>query len=268
MATIDERERYGPWALITGASQGIGRGFAEECARRGYCLVLVARRQNLLDAAADELHESYGIECRTLALDLTDPGSPARIIEACSDIDIGMLINNAAFAVPGEFLASTTAALEKHININVTAVTMLCHHFGALMKDRQRGAIINVSSRAGEVAIPWYAMYSGTKSFVSLFTEALWYELRAHGVDVLALKPCQTATEGYLAMNPTNKGEGIQSVEDCVREAFEALGSHPSWLPWPPSRDEVRHLRSLPPAEAITINAKSIEQAFAPGAED
>lgn len=261
--TSNHVEKYGGWALVTGASQGIGRRFAEVCARQGFPLVMIARRQELLESEARKISDTHGVETRTLALDLTAPGCVDAVRESCRDLEIGMLINNAAFSTPGEFLELSLSSIERQIRINVHVTAMMCHHFGNLMKARGRGAIINVSSRTGEVAMPYFAMYSATKSFVSVFSEALWFELKGHGVDVLALKPDQTATEGYLSMNPGDWGEGIQTVEDCVSEAFDALGRHAGWLSWPPSREDVRHLRSIPLEEAIAVNGAGMKQVFA-----
>ncbi len=256
--------RYGEWALITGASEGIGKGFARACAQRGYNLVMIARRQPLLEETANGIASEFGVQIKTLSLDLTADDAVERIQAFCESLEVGLLINNAAFAFPAEFLSMKPSAIRKQVNINVELVALLSHHFGAQMKARGRGGIINVSSKTGEVPMPYFAMYSAAKAFISTLSESLWFELKDHGVDVLALKPCQTATEGYLSQNPNEWGsDGIQSVEDCVSEAFEALGTHAGWLPWPPSRDDVRELRAMPLEDAIARNGAGMQHVFA-----
>lgn len=131
------------------------------------------------------------------------------------------------------------------------------------MKDRDRGAIINVSSRTGEVAMPYFAMYSATKSFITIMTESLWFELKDTNIDVVVIKPDQTATEGYLAKNPTIWGDdGVQTVEDCVNESFNALGTYAGWLTWPKSREDVKNLRSMPLEDAINVNGAGMLSVF------
>lgn len=262
--SVDKKDsaKYGRWALITGASEGIGKGFAIACAQRGFALIMIARRKALLESSAQELRDSYGVEVKTLSLDLTAPESIETITTFCKGLEVGMLINNAAYSFPAEFLSMKKSQLMKQIQINMQVVTLLSHHFGELMKQRQRGAIINVSSKTGEVPMPYFAMYSATKAFISTLSEALWFELKEHGVDVLALKPCQTATEGYLAKNPNAWGDGIQSVEDCVNQAFFALGQYAGWLPWESSRADVAELRAMPLEEAIARNGAGMKQVF------
>lgn len=260
----NKSNQYGGWALVTGASEGIGKGFVKQCAKRGYNIVMIARRQPLLDDVANSIAEEYGVETKTLSLDLTESGCVDKIKAFCTDLDIGLLVNNAAYSFPAEFISMKESTIARQVHINVEVIAVMCHHFGNLMKARGSGGIINVSSKTGEIAMPYFAMYSATKSFISTFSEALWYEMKDHGVDVLALKPCQTATEGYLSQNPNIYGDhGIQTVEDCVDEAFSALGNHAAWLPWPPSRDDVVELRSMPLEDAINRNGAGMKSVFA-----
>lgn len=257
-------DKYGGWALITGSSQGIGKGFARRLAAEGFNLVLTARREEILAATARELREEFGVETRTLALDMTQPGAIEQIQDFVADLKIGFLINNVAFSKPSPFLDLSESNLSKQIYVNVETVAKLTSHFGRLMRERDRGAIINVSSRTGEIAMPYFAMYCATKSFISILTESLWFELKDTNVDVVVVKPDQTATEGYLSKNPTIWGDaGIQTVEDCVEESMSALGKHAGWLTWPKSRDDVKALRDMPLEEAISINGAGMMSVFA-----
>lgn len=257
-------EKYGSWALITGSSEGIGKGFAKRCAKEGMNLIMIARRPDVLEAAATEMRDTYGVQTRTLSVDMTQRGAIEKIKDLVKDLEIGMLINNVAFSRPAEFFSLSEENLSKQIFVNVEVVTMLTHHFGRMMKDRDRGAIINVSSRTGEIAMPYFAMYCSTKSFISILSESLWYEMKDSNVDVLVIKPDQTATEGYLAKNPNIWGDaGIQTVEDCIDESFNALGTYAGWLTWPKSRDDVKNLRAMPLEDAISVNGEGMKHVFA-----
>ena len=106
-------------------------------------------------------------------------------------------------------------------------------------------------------------MYCATKSFISILTEALWFELKDTNVDVVVVKPDQTATEGYLSKNPTIWGDaGVQTVEDCIEESMSALGTYAGWLTWPKSRDDVKNLRDMPLEEAISVNGAGMLSVF------
>jgi short-subunit dehydrogenase len=263
MAMAKLVSKYGGWALVTGSSQGIGRGFARRLASEGFNLVMTARRPEILAASAQELSEEFGVQTRTLALDMTRSGAIEQLQEFVADLEIGFLVNNVAFSKPAPFLELGDANISKQVYVNVETVARLTSHFGRLMQERDRGAIINVSSRTGEIAMPYFAMYCATKSFISIFTEALWFELKDTNVDVVVVKPDQTATEGSLSKNPTIWGDaGIQSVEDCVEESMSALGKYAGWLTWPASREEVKRLRDMPLEEAISANGEGMLSVF------
>ena len=256
-------DKYGGWALVTGSSQGIGKGFARRLAQEGFNLVMTARRAEILEASARELAEEFGVQTRTLALDMTQAGAIEQVQEFVADIEIGFLVNNVAFSKPAPFLSLSESNLSKQIYCNVEVVAKLSNHFGRLMQERNRGALINVSSRTGEIAMPYFAMYCATKSFISILTESLLFELKDTDVDVLVIKPDQTATEGYLSKNPTIWGDaGVQTVEDCINESFAALGTYAGWLTWPKSRDDVKNLRGMPLEEAIAVNGAGMLSVF------
>ncbi|MFT4520315.1 MAG: short-subunit dehydrogenase [Halioglobus sp.] len=256
-------DKYGGWALITGSSQGIGKGFARHLAGEGFNIVMLARRNDVLESAAKELQDEFGIETRTLALDMTQQGAIEQLQEFVVDLEIGFLVNNVAFSKPAPFLDLSEGNIGKQIYCNVELVARLSHYFGRLMRERDRGAIINVSSRTGEIAMPYFAMYCATKSFISILTESLWFELKDTNVDVVVVKPDQTATEGYLSKNPTIWGDaGIQTVEDCIEESMSALGKYAGWLTWPKSREDVKALRDMPLEEAIAVNGAGMLSVF------
>lgn len=232
------RERYGDWALITGASSGIGAEFARALAREGINCVLTARREERLAELAEELRNSWQIETRIVAADLADRDAAGMLGDAVADLDIGMFINNAGFGYAGRFTKQDPARLREMIDVNCAAPVDLAARILPNMVERARGAMILVASTAGRQALPLYAVYAATKSFDALFGEALWAELREQNVDVTVLSPGPVATEfeevaGERRPDPARD----ETVEQCVSYALEALGRQPSvvsggWFNW------------------------------------
>jgi len=192
-----QREAGGPRrsALVTGASVGIGRAFAERLARDDYDLLLVARGAERLDALATRLCKERGIAARSLAADLTDPVDLARVEAEVRAHTPDLLVNNAGFGTVGRFAELDLGAEEREVRLNVVALVRLTHAALRPMLERGTGCIVNVSSLAGESATPYNATYAATKAFVTSFTEALSEEIRGSGVRIQALLPGFTRTE-------------------------------------------------------------------------
>lgn len=192
-----QKEAGGPRrnALVTGASTGIGRTFAERLARDQYDLVLVARSAERLEALAKGLAAERGIEARVLAADLSDPAGLARVEAEVRERTPDLLVNNAGFGTVGRFAELDVGEEEREVRLNVLALLRLTHAALGPMVERGHGGVINVSSLAGEFASPFTATYSATKAFVTSFSEALSEELRGSGVRVQALLPGFTRTE-------------------------------------------------------------------------
>jgi short-subunit dehydrogenase len=182
-------------AVVTGASVGLGRAFAERLAREQYDLVLVARDAERLGELAGRLASERPIEARALPADLTDPAGLARVEAEVRERTPDLLVNNAGFATVGRFAELDVGAEEREVRLNVLALLRLTHAALRPMVERGHGAVINVSSLAGEAASPFTATYAATKAFVTSFTEALSEELRGSGVRVQALLPGFTRTE-------------------------------------------------------------------------
>lgn len=183
-------DRYGPWAVITGASSGIGEAIARDLAARGIHLVLVARRLDALTAVADDL----AVQTRVISLDLSERGAAERLAEQVGDLDIGLVVAAAGFGVGGPHLDT---ALERHaamVDLNCRAVVETVHAFAPGLIARGRGGILLFGSVVGFVGVPWTATYSGTKAFVMNFGEALQVELAPHGIDVGVGAPGPTQT--------------------------------------------------------------------------
>ncbi|WP_345422948.1 SDR family NAD(P)-dependent oxidoreductase [Halioxenophilus aromaticivorans] len=193
-------EKYGPWAVIAGASEGTGRAFASRVAAQGINCILLARREEPLQALSIEITQRHGVECVTASVDLSAPDATASVIAAIDNREVGLFIANAgADSVNSRFLDAPYEQWQSLIHRNVLTVTSCCHHLGQLMRQRQRGGIILVGSGACYGGSSHMAVYSGTKAFDLCFGEGLWTELRPHGVDVLNLILGQTDTPAFRA---------------------------------------------------------------------
>ena len=215
------------WAVVTGASSGLGRGFATRLAADGMSVVLVARSAGVLHDLADELREKYGTEVEVIATDLTDPEARAAVIADIESRDVEVLINNAGFATTGEFAGENPARIAEEISLNCLALTMLARAAVTGMVARGRGAIVNVASTAAFQPIPTMGVYAATKAFVLRLSLAMWHELRPTGVTVLALCPGSTDTNFWEV---AGKPDGLvrrRTVAQVVTTCFDAL-SHGS----------------------------------------
>jgi short-subunit dehydrogenase len=192
-------ELKGKWALITGASSGIGADIARELGTRGLHLLLVARRQERLDQLAAELRRDFGIQAETDSCDLQEDGAAAALFERATarGREIEVLVNNAGFAVFGDFVEQDLDRLRRMVRLNVLALTELTYFFGRAMAERGHGFILEVSSIAGVSPLPSYAAYGATKAFVLSLSGALAHELRGRDVSVTALLPGATWTEFF-----------------------------------------------------------------------
>jgi len=212
-------------ALITGASGGIGEALARLCAKGGFDLVLVARRQDRLDALADELGRA---SCRVVAADLSDPAAPRAIFDrlAAQGVRVDALINNAGFAVNGAVAEASEARQVEMIQVNVAALAHLTRLFLPPMIARGWGRILNVASVAGFMPGPLMAGYYASKAFVVSYSEALAVELEGTGVAVTTLCPGPTATGFEAAAGAEGTPlfqSGVMAVEPVARAAYAAM---------------------------------------------
>ncbi len=191
------KERYGPWALITGASEGTGAAFAHRLADQGVNLILVARREGPLAALAEQVR-ARGVDCVTASVDLSAPDATARVIAAAGKREVGLLITNAgADTNGGLFLDRDIDRWNQLVQLNVLTAMGVVHHFAGAMRERKRGGIILVGSGACYGGLNGISVYSGAKAFLLNFGEGLWAELRHHGVDVLNLILGRTDTPAH-----------------------------------------------------------------------
>lgn len=195
---MDLVERYGPMAVIAGASEGTGRAFARRLARLGLPSLLLARREAPLAALRKEILEETGIACGIAAVDLSAADAVDRIAEAVGGREVGLFISNAGADTNGaRFLDRGIAAWEALVSLNVTTMMRLCHYFAGPMQARKRGGLLLVNSGACYGGIKGMAAYTASKAFMLNFAEALWAELQPAGVDVLTLVLGQTDTPAF-----------------------------------------------------------------------
>jgi hypothetical protein len=254
---------YGEWALVTGASAGIGQAFARRLAAERINLVLVARRAERLQALADDLGRRHGVRSRVVPQDLAEEDAAERIADQVTDLEIGILVNNAGFSAAGRF---ERVARQKHtemIRVNCVAVTALAHVFLPPMKARRRGAIIIVASAAGYQPLGLAATYGATKAFDLMLGEALWAENRGTGVDILVLSPGPVDTEFQEVAGETPH-PGV-TPESVVEVALAALGRKPSVIAGPLNKVRAWSVRLAPRSQVARI-AVGVMRGFIPEA--
>ena len=222
-AGLIDPKRFGPWALITGASAGIGQEFAHQLAAHGINLVLTARRTAALDALGATVAKQYGVQFRALPLDLAKDDSPSRLADATRDLDVGLVVSNAGDAVPGEFLETPREALHAIVRVNVLAHLDIAHHFGHRLAARGHGGLILVGALGATRGVPFMAHPAATKAYVHSLGEALHIELGRKGVTVTVLLPGPTNTEALAKLGIANPPMKPLGVEQCVTETLTAL---------------------------------------------
>ena len=224
-----DKNVYGPWAVVAGGSEGVGASFALQLADAGIHLVLVARKPGPLEETAARVR-AKGVEVRTLALDLVDPGAPAAVREVTDGLDVGLLVFNAGANSYGhEFVTGDMDRVRGVLDLNIAAQLALAHHFGALMKDRGRGGILLVGSLAGYMGQAQISVYSAVKAFGRVFAEGLWLELRPYGVHVLELVLGVTRTPAMerAGLRMDLPGLRVAEPDDVAREGLEHLADGP-----------------------------------------
>ncbi|MGA1873673.1 MAG: SDR family NAD(P)-dependent oxidoreductase [Thermoplasmatota archaeon] len=239
------KDRYGPWALITGASSGIGREFAYQLAEKGLDIVLVARREDKLREIAEHIGSGFGRRTRVVPLDLSRRDLWVHLEPHLRDIEVGLLVNNAGFSIFGPFLEQSLDRNMEMIELNIVAPTILAHELGRKMASKGKGGMIFLSSMAGFVPAPLMSAYSATKSFDLFLGEALHKELKRKGIDVLTLCPGATDTE-FSQRAGIESGFKGKSPVPVVRSALDGLGGPTFVVPGLRNRMEIFLTRFVP----------------------
>ena len=256
-------ERYGPWAVVAGASEGIGASFSKKLAARGMNLVLVARRAAPLEELAAELRQQHGVEVKVQPFDLGSPDVVAEMSAATGDLEIGLMIYNAAYSPIGAFLDIDVEEHIKAADINVYGPLRLSHYFGRRFVERGKGGIILMSSMSGFQGTAMVANYAATKAYDMVLAEGLWYELRRHGVDVLACIAGATLTPNYRSATeriPTSGLAQPMQPDDVTEQALSDLGQRPRGISGRRNRlGAVLLSKLLPRRAAVEMVSKETE---------
>ncbi len=216
-------------ALITGASVGLGKEFAELFARDGHDVVLVARNADALGRVAAELQKTHGVTAHSMPMDLSSPTAGDDLYRSLKErgVVIDFLVNNAGFGSCGPFLDQDLKKEVAMVDLNVSTLLRLCHLFGRDMRERRSGRILNIASTAGFQAGPFMATYYATKAFVITFSEALAFELKPSGVTVTCHCPGATATEfSQRAGNdktPLFQRSSVAKAAEVAEHAYKAM---------------------------------------------
>ncbi len=249
-------EQYGPWALIAGGAQGIGRAWAERLAEEGLNLLVLDREAQLLHNACRDIAAAHDVSCEPLVADLANPDVLASVTAAVGEREVGLLVYNAAMADVGPFYKQQ-GSLENELikaQVNMLSPLSMVYHFAKPMLARKRGGIVLMSSGSGFQGAPYYAHYAATKAYSIVLAESLCFEFKPYHVDVLACVAGMTLSPAVAAA--VERGEGQHSVyqtpEEVVEEGLAALGREPSHVCGVHNRDNQSQLNSLPREQAIT----------------
>jgi uncharacterized protein len=218
-------DKFGPWAIVTGASSGIGAEFARQLAGAGLNVVLAARREALLNELGRELERCFCIQTRTVVVDLSESGSVDRIGAAADELDIGLVVSNAGTGSPGSFLSEDRDELLRRFRLNTLAHLDIAHRFGPRLVLRGRGGLILGGAMGAAHGIPFMANDAGSKAFVQSLGESIHVELKRKGVHVtvLVVPPTDTAIIAKFGLDPAAMPLKPMSTRQCVSEALRAV---------------------------------------------
>jgi short-subunit dehydrogenase len=222
--------KYGPWALVAGASEGLGAAFAEALAARGLSLVLLARRSELLEEVARGVRARHGVEVRTHAVDLARPDLGAVLREVTDGVDLGCAVYNAAFAPIGHVLDRREDELLRVVDVNVRGPLLLSRALAPKFVAQGRGGLVLMSSMAGFQGAPNIATYAASKAFTTVLGEGLWAELAPRGVDVVVSCAGAIRTPNYGGAS-AKPAPGTLDPREVADETLDALGRSPSVVP-------------------------------------
>jgi short-subunit dehydrogenase len=217
--------KYGPWALVTGASSGIGEAFARQLAAEGFNIVLTARRQAQLQALATELATKHGIEAEALGIDLSSENFIDELMAGIDDRDIGLVISNAGFGLKGEHHEQDPQQLKDMLHVNSLAPMLITQAITPHMIKRGKGGMLLTGSMEGFMGFPQSAGYSATKNFVHALGEALWQELKPYNIDVLTLAPGSTDTNALTSQGfDSSSMKGVMAPAEVAALGLRQLG--------------------------------------------
>lgn len=262
MSSTDFVDQYGPAALVTGASSGIGASFAEQLAARGLDLVLVARRVERLEALAARLSAAHGVDVKVCQIDLSHAMAATQILDATATIDVGLVVSNAGYGHRGDHASIDPAGLTEMLMVNCNVPMLLANGFAPRLRARGKGGIILTSSVEALIGCPYSTAYSATKAFVNNLGEGLWAELTPDGIDVLTICPGLTDTEAPRrhGMDPSARADCMSP--DAVAElALANLKQGPVLIASEHYKASFDQLLAMPRRDALAAMARSMKQA-------
>lgn len=227
------KSAYGEWAIITGSTSGIGKAIAMEVAKKGVHVVLVARRQFLLDEVAKDIKDKHRVSTKTIQADLTEENGISRVMKETEGLNIGMLVLAAGMENNGSFVKNDLEAEMKVIELNVVSTLKLTHHFAQRMVKQQRGGILFVSSLTAHMPSPFFSNYASTKSYILNLGSSLYAELKPKGIDVSILSPGITNTPMSEKTEIDWASARVQTMEahEVAEEAIKHFGKKLSIIP-------------------------------------
>jgi short-subunit dehydrogenase len=260
------REKYGPWGVVLGASEGLGEAYARGLADRGLNVVVAARRREPLQHVAHDITAQYGVETRAASLDLASGNFLDALRTVTDDLDVGLVVYNGAAGYVGPFVGGAEA-MRSIVAVNCLGPLLVCEHFGRHLLDRGRGGIVIMGSAAGLAGSAYNSAYAASKAFDLVLGESLWGEWRDQGVDVLAVIGPAIDTPTFrksippdaLAHMPTPMAPAV-----VVQEVLDALGGDPSFVPGESIRELLGALGSLPRRQQVEA-LSAAQAAFAKG---
>jgi hypothetical protein len=257
----DFSERYGPWAIVTGASSGIGEAFAHAIAQRGIRSLLLARRGDELARVADDVQKATGVECATHVSDLADPRFLDTLQERTQDLDVGLVVSNAGFNPVGSFEDRSPDELCRILDVNCKAPLLLAHAFGPKLLARGRGGFLMTGSVEGFFGVPYSSAYSASKNYVLAFGEALWGEYAETDVDVLVLAPSATDTAIIRARNMQDL-PGIMQPSEVAEYGLEQLRHGPVAVPGAANQEMTAMFAGMPRTNAVVAMGQAMKAAM------
>jgi uncharacterized protein len=252
-------KKYGPWALVAGGSEGLGAAFADGIAALGLNLFLVARRPGPLDQTASRIRDRYGVEVRTVEVDLGSAQGLDKVTRIARSVEVGLLVCNAASSHEGPYFKAALAKYRHVIDVNCYGVLALIDACAPPMIERGRGGIIVMSSMAAFQGSPYVTVYGATKAFLLSLAEGLAVELKPKGVSVLACCPAVVRTPNYFASRPADAKPTPVDIEpdQVAQEALRALGYRSLLIPGAKVRMAHAAMRLMPRAAAVSMMAGS-----------
>ncbi len=287
------KEKYGPTALVAGASEGLGEAYAHALAARGLDLILIGRRQQPLEETARKITAQFGVKALPVICDLSSEDAVQQISDAIGDRPVDFLVYNAAMSYIGPYLATDLSTHNGIATVNMLTPLSILHHFGGKMVERRRdskmverhrgstmvekrkgmaqrrkGGIVIMSSIAGFQGAGYLATYAATKAFCRVLAEGLWYEWRPLNVDVIACCAGATATPNYLRTKPRKASSlepKVQLPADVVEECLKRIGTTPSFVSGTGNKIATFLMRHVfPLKKSITLMGDSMKKKFTP----